>query len=313
MAQQLKEARFQRHGWPVTADRIFDIRSLSGKTVDSFFELAIKFLPFVLVMWSLAGALYPAVDLCAGEKERGTMETLLISPASREEIVYGKFLTIWVFSAGTAFLNLASMGLCTWQMRGQLPHDVLRPAALLSCIVLALPLSAFFSAVCLAVGAYARSSKEGQYYLMPLFLVTLPLILVTLSGDVKLLPFTSLVPVTGVALLMQDLMNAKRWIKFPGVTSCRCWHPLPSIAGWRCAGRLSNSSARECCSAKPNAWTLGYGSSVCSAKRRLCRARVKQCSALLLSSFCAAFLSFWAVNSCTSSCSFGQGSARSPS
>src|SRR5947208_9389702 len=44
-------------------------------------------------------------------KERGTMETLLISPASREEIVYGKFLTIWVFSASTALLNLASMGL----------------------------------------------------------------------------------------------------------------------------------------------------------------------------------------------------------
>ena len=61
-------------------------------------------------MWSLAGALYPAVDLCAGEKERGTMETLLISPASREEIVWGKFLTIWVFSAATALLNLLSMG-----------------------------------------------------------------------------------------------------------------------------------------------------------------------------------------------------------
>ena len=65
-------------------------------------------------MWSLAGALYPAVDLCAGEKERGTMETLLISPASREEIVWGKFLTIWLFSATTALLNLLSMAITTW-------------------------------------------------------------------------------------------------------------------------------------------------------------------------------------------------------
>ena len=60
----------------------------------SILDLLVRIFPFMLVMWSLAGALYPAVDLCAGEKERGTMETLLISPASREEIVWGKFLTM---------------------------------------------------------------------------------------------------------------------------------------------------------------------------------------------------------------------------
>jgi sodium transport system permease protein len=68
-------------------------------------------------------------------------------------------------------------------------------------------LSAFFSALCLSVGAYARSSKEGQYYLMPLFLVTMPLVFLTLAPGVELNPFYSLVPVTGVALLMQRLMT----------------------------------------------------------------------------------------------------------
>ena len=67
--------------------------------------------PFLLVMMSLTGAFYPAVDLCAGEKERGTMETLLISPASRAEIVLGKFLTVMLASVMTAVLNLVSMGL----------------------------------------------------------------------------------------------------------------------------------------------------------------------------------------------------------
>src|SRR5262245_52969993 len=162
----------------------------------------------MLVMWALAGALYPAVDLCAGEKERGTMETLLISPASREEIVGGKFLTIWVFSAATALLNLASMGGTAWLFGGALPQAILRPAALVWCVLLVLPLAAFFSALCLAVGAYARSSKEGQYYLMPLFLVTMPLIFLTLAPGVELSPFYSLVPVTGVALLLQKLMAA---------------------------------------------------------------------------------------------------------
>src|ERR1039458_6418810 len=70
-----------------------------------------KLFPFLLVMMSLTGAFYPAIDLCAGEKERGTMETLLISPASRTEIVLGKFLTVMLASVTTALLNLLSMGL----------------------------------------------------------------------------------------------------------------------------------------------------------------------------------------------------------
>src|SRR5207247_7166930 len=172
------------------------------------FDLMMHVFPLIVVMWSLAGALYPAIDLCAGEKERGTMETLLISPASREEIVWGKFLTIWVFSAATALLNLASMAITTWQFSGQLGSDTLRPAAMLWCIFLVLPMSALFSALCLSIGAYARSSKEGQYYLMPLFLGTMPLIFLTLAPNVELNPFYSLIPVTGVALLLQALMTA---------------------------------------------------------------------------------------------------------
>ncbi len=61
-------------------------------------------------MMAVTGAFYPAIDLGAGEKERGTMETLLISPASRKEIVTGKFLTVMLFSMATALLNIASIG-----------------------------------------------------------------------------------------------------------------------------------------------------------------------------------------------------------
>ena len=203
----LTRVRLARKGLPSRFDDPFQIETpqivVSG---GKLFDLLVRIFPFMLVMWSLAGALYPAVDLCAGEKERGTMETLLISPAGREEIVWGKFLTIWVFSAGTALLNLASMGLSTWLFSGKMP--TLTVPALLWCVVLVLPLSAFFSAVTLAIGAYARSSKEGQYYLMPLFLVTMPLIFLTLAPGVELDTFYSLVPVTGAALLLQQLMTA---------------------------------------------------------------------------------------------------------
>ena len=148
------------------------------------------------------------------------METLLISPAQREEIVWGKFLAIWVFSGITALLNLLSMALTSWLFGSRFTGGgSLQPLGLLWCVVLLLPLSAFFSALCLAVGAYARSSKEGQYYLMPLFLAAMPLLFLTLAPGVELNPFYSMVPVTGVALLLQRLLvsgspDAALWLYF---------------------------------------------------------------------------------------------------
>jgi sodium transport system permease protein len=210
--KRITETRLLGHGLPAGFDEAFVVEgdpARGGKEpAPGLFDALVRIFPFLLVMWSLTGALYPAVDLCAGEKERGTMETLLISPASREEIVYGKFLTIWVFSGATALLNLLSIGLTTWRYAGQLPAANLRPESLLWCVLLVLPLSAFFSALCLAIGAYARSSKEGQYYLLPLFLITMPLIFLTLAPGVELNAFYSMIPVTGVALLLQRLMTA---------------------------------------------------------------------------------------------------------
>src|SRR5205807_9288208 len=115
----------------------FTVRNTQGSqseelvAAESLLDLLVRTFPFMLVMWSLAGALYPAVDLCAGEKERGTMETLLISPAGREEIVLGKFLTIWVFSAASALFNLMSMGVTPWPFGAQFMHGSLPIGALL--------------------------------------------------------------------------------------------------------------------------------------------------------------------------------------
>jgi sodium transport system permease protein len=222
--QEINQVRFMRSGLPPGFDVPFLLNSpveggTSADGTGAVFGLLLRIFPFVLVLWSLAGALYPAVDLCAGEKERGTMETLLISPAQREEIVWGKFLAIWVFSAITALLNLLSMAITSWLFGSRLAGGSVQVLGLFWCVVLLLPLSAFFSALCLAVGAYARSSKEGQYYLMPLFLAAMPLLFLTLAPGVELNPFYSMVPVTGVALLLQQLLvsgrpDAALWLYF---------------------------------------------------------------------------------------------------
>ena len=171
-----------------------------------------KILPVLLLLWALTGAFYPAVDLCAGEKERGTLETLLSSPAERSEIVLGKLLTIMIFSMATAVLNLISMAVTGWLVLSKLPEFGLPPATAAVWLAIALvPVSALFSALCLALAAFARSTKEGQYYLMPLLLVTMPLVILPMAPGVELNLGNSLIPVTGVVLLLRSALEGTFW------------------------------------------------------------------------------------------------------
>ena len=173
-----------------------------------------KMFPALLVIMALTGAFYPAIDLGAGEKERGTMETLLISPAKRIELVMGKFLTIMLFSVATAMLNLASMGLTGQQMASGIGRGMANSvslefpgfAPLMWMIILLLPLSALFSSLCLALATFARSTKEGQYYLTPLLMVVMGLTMFCLSPAVEMTPLYSVIPVVNVTLLLKGLL-----------------------------------------------------------------------------------------------------------
>ncbi len=184
-----------------------------------------KILPFILFIWALTGAFYPAIDLCAGEKERGTLETLLVSPAERREIVWGKLLTIMTFSIVTALLNLSSMGLTAKFILAQFQELASLPGAsgltlpamtsVVWLVIALLPIAAFFSAMCLACAAFARSTKEGQYYLMPLLLVIMPLMILPMSPGVELNLGNSLIPVTGVVLLLRAVIEGQYWQALP--------------------------------------------------------------------------------------------------
>jgi sodium transport system permease protein len=167
-----------------------------------------KIFPFLLLIWALTGAFYPAIDLCAGEKERGTLETLLTSPAAREEIVWGKLLTVMSFSMITVLLNLLSMGIAGYFILSQLPRFGPPPISAIGWLLLGLvPISAMFSALCLALAAFARSTKEGQYYLMPLVLITMPLVVIPMAPGVELSLGNSLVPITGMVLLLRNMVE----------------------------------------------------------------------------------------------------------
>lgn len=176
-----------------------------------------RLMPFMILIWSITGAFYPAVDLCAGEKERGTMETLLSGPASRTEVVLGKLLTICSFSILTALLNMVSLGITgalflkPMTSGGNGLSFFAAPPALayLWVFVGMIPVALLFSALSLAIASFARSTKEGQYYLLPLLFAALPLLLAALIPSVELNFGTSIIPVTGPMLLMRTLIDER--------------------------------------------------------------------------------------------------------
>lgn len=194
---------------PVTID-LAAIRQLSASIWSKMF-------PTLLIIMAVTGAFYPAVDVAAGEKERGTMETLLICPAQRSEIVVGKFLTVLVFSVANVLLNLASMGITGKYVMAAARTEAIAkmgagtlafpgPWEIMWLAILLIPMAALFSAISLALATFARSTREGQYYLTPLLFVTLGLTLFCLSPTVEIEPLYSILPVVGPALLLKEVL-----------------------------------------------------------------------------------------------------------
>jgi sodium transport system permease protein len=189
--------------------------------------MLVKVIPFLLVMWMLTGAIYPAIDMTAGEKERGTMETLLISPAERTEIVAGKFFATTCFAFGTAMWNVLLMVVAV-AVAPLLAPNLFGPGlislpGLAACVLAAIPLAMLFAALALSLGIFARSTKEGNYYMVPLFFVVLPLAYWSMTPGIELNGFTQWVPMANALLFQQRLMSV-RPDPFP-------WHHAPAVFG----------------------------------------------------------------------------------
>jgi len=174
--------------------------------------------PYFVILLCLTGAMYPAMDLTAGEKERGTIETILCSPVSRTHLVLGKFLMVLTASIATAVLAITSMAVSFGAGKKML-FGVTRGAAaaalqitvtgkaVVSIFFVVLPLAVFFSAALLALSLFAKSFKEAQSYISPLMLVVvLPAVAALLPG-VELSPALALVPVLNTSLVSKEIIT----------------------------------------------------------------------------------------------------------
>jgi len=194
---------------PVTVERIN-----TAESRENIGEKIGGFIAYLLVPLVLAGASYPAMDIGAGEKERGTLETLLICPISRSAIVLGKFFTVLTTGLVSAALTVISFGGWGYLIGSMAGVDVVAKTMetlgfidLTLILALLLPLSAIFAALLLSLSIYARSYKEAQNYIGPVTMVVfMPLVVAILPG-VELNWKTAMVPVLNVALSIKELVK----------------------------------------------------------------------------------------------------------
>jgi sodium transport system permease protein len=132
----------------------------------------------LLALLTATGAFYPAIDAIAGEKERGTIETLLIAPCTAVDVVTGKFLAVFAVTLATLLANAVSIGLTATVLVRLLPAGSLGglplPATLAAAgvtLVAYVGLAAVAAALCLAVTAASKSAKEAQNTLTPVVML----------------------------------------------------------------------------------------------------------------------------------------------
>ena len=181
--------------------------------------------PYMIILLAFIGAMYPAIDLTAGEKERGTMETILCSPVGRVELVLGKFLTVLTVSLATVVVSVTSLSVsgvaaaaffkskiaAAAAVSGEAAAGsvlpMIHPAGVVMVFVMIIPLAVMFSAVLFTTALFAKSHKEAQTYVSPFMVVIiLPSIAAMLPG-VELNNLMAMIPVLNVSLLSKEMVS----------------------------------------------------------------------------------------------------------
>jgi sodium transport system permease protein len=197
--------------------------------------------PYFVILLCLTGAMYPAMDLTAGEKERGTIETILCSPVSRTHLVLGKFLMVLTASIATTVLSIISMAVSFGVGRKMLlgvAHGAADAAlqitmtgkAVISIFIVVLPLAVLFSAALLAISLFAKSFKEAQSYLSPLMIIlSLPAVAALLPG-VELNATLALVPVLNTSLVCKEIiMGTYHWKYIALIFASSCLYATAAL------------------------------------------------------------------------------------
>ncbi len=211
--QTLRAARFKKLNIEesVTKTMKVDEQNLAS-TREKIAEVLGGFLPYLFIIFCYIGSLYPAIDLAAGEKERGTLETLLTSPASRMEILLGKFGVVVLTGIATAAVAMLGMYIGIIQIKEIPPEllksvlDILRLRSVLLLLSLLFPLTIFFAAGLLSLSIFAKSYKEAQTIITPSMIVIIVPVFIGLMPGMSLDAGTALIPILNVSLATKAII-----------------------------------------------------------------------------------------------------------
>lgn len=185
----------------------------TATTQETIGKLAGGFLPYIFIVFGFLGCMYPAIDLFTGEKERGTIETLLTAPIARWKILIGKMSV--VVMSGLLASSLSLLGLYI-SIRGL---NMIQDPTLLGIInsilslkfvtvlfLLQIPLTIFFAGILIPIAIHAKSFKEAQSIITPLnFVVILPA-LIGFLPQIELNTSTAMIPIVNIVLATKELI-----------------------------------------------------------------------------------------------------------
>jgi sodium transport system permease protein len=180
---------------------------------EMFGKLAGGMLPYIFIIFGFIGCMYPAIDLFTGEKERGTIETLLTTPVSRLQILFGK-MGVVVLSGITAstcsllglFLSLQTLDFGPNIEIMEVANSILSFQFIILLYALLIPLTIFFAGILIPICIYAKSFKEAQSIIAPLNILIILPAMVALTPGVELTSITACIPIVNIALATKDLI-----------------------------------------------------------------------------------------------------------
>tara|TARA_B100001559_G_C16459948_1_gene603553 strand:- start:299 stop:1492 length:1194 start_codon:yes stop_codon:yes gene_type:complete len=169
-------------------------------------------IPYMLVIFIFLGAMYPAIDLGAGEKERGSLETLLSSPATKFEITVGKLMVVSLAGMVSGLISVVGIS-APFYFIGNIPDqikstvlEIISPFIIVSVIILMIPIAIFFASMLLSISFYARSFKEAQSLMGPLNIIIIVPLMLTLGPGIEIDHITALIPLINVGLLTKEIL-----------------------------------------------------------------------------------------------------------
>jgi sodium transport system permease protein len=230
LREKTVEGRLTDRGLPADVVKPFEVKRQNVAPPEKVGgNLIGGLIPYIIIILCFTGAMYPAIDLTAGEKERGTMETLLCSPVHRVNIVLGKFLMVMTASIATMCLTLLSTGIslavggslfaggtrtvaagqaaagATKAAAGMMPS--IDPLGIFGVFAMIAPVAMLFAALLLTISLFAKSYKEAQSYVSPLIIVVIMPAMMGMLPGIELTAKTALIPILNLSLVCKEMLS----------------------------------------------------------------------------------------------------------